>query len=80
MAVAGLDPVLPSVAGDEQAPPGWRGWAVGRLAMGTSDTHEAKAPPGGRVEGLGVMGRGHGGWPVACRASATAAATSGPAA
>jgi hypothetical protein len=80
MTGAGLDPVPPPVAGDVHAPPGrWR-WAVGRLAAGTSGANEPKAPPHSRVEGLGVMGHGHGGCGAACLASATAAATSGPAA
>lgn len=80
MAGARLDPVSAPVAGDEQALPGWRGRAVCRLALGADDADEAKAPPCGRVEGLGVLGRAHGGWPAACLAWATAAVTSAPAA
>lgn len=60
MTSAGLNPILPSVAGDEQATPGWRRWAVGGLAVGAGDADEAKASPRSRVEGLGVMGHGHG--------------------
>ena len=80
MAVAGLDPVPPPVTGDVQAPPGRRRWAVCRLAVGASDADEAKATAFCRVEGLGVMGHGHGGGAVVCLAWATAAATSEPAA
>jgi hypothetical protein len=80
MTGAGLDPVPPPVAGDVHAPPGRRRRAVCRLAVGTSGAHEPKAPPHSRVERLGVMGHGHGGCGAACLASATAAATSGPAA
>ena len=80
MTGAGLDPVSPPLTGHVQAPPGWRRWAVCRLAVGTSGAHEPKAPPHSRVERLGVMGHGHGGCGAACLASATAAATSGPAA
>ena len=79
MAIAGLDPVSPPVAGHVQAPPGGRRWAVCRLAVGASDADEAKATAFCRVEGLGVMGHGHGG-AAALLAWATAAATSGPAA
>jgi hypothetical protein len=80
MAGAGLDPVPPPVASDVHAPPGWRRRAVCRLAVGTSDAHEPKAPPPSRVERLGVLGHRHEGGAAACLASATAAATSGPAA
>jgi hypothetical protein len=80
MAGAGLDPVPPPVAGDVHAPPGWRRWAVCRLAVGASDADEAKATAFCRVERLGVMGQGHGGCAAACLAWATAAATLGPAA
>jgi hypothetical protein len=80
MAVAGLDPVSPPVTGDVQAPPGGRRWAVCRLAVGASDADEAKAPVFCRVEGLGVMGHGHGGGAAVCLAWATAAATLGPSA
>ena len=80
MAVADLDPVLALVAGDEQASPSGRRWAVGGLAVGAGDADEAKAPSRSRVECLGVVGRGHGGAAAVRRASATAAATSAPAA
>jgi hypothetical protein len=88
MAVAGLDPVSPPGTGHVQAPPGGRRRAVCRLAVGASDADEAKATAFCRVEGLGVMGHGHGGgaaaclvWATAaCLVWATAAATSGPAA
>jgi hypothetical protein len=80
MAGTGLDPMLAPVPVDEQALPGGRCWAVGGLAVGAGDADEAKAPPRSRVECLGVVGCGHGGWPAACRASAIAAATSAPAA
>ena len=72
MAVAGLDPVLALVAGDEQASPGGRRWAVGGLAVGAGDADEAKAPSRSRVECLGVVGRGHGGGAAVRRASAKA--------
>jgi len=68
MAVAGLDPVSPPVTGHVQAPPGGRRWAVCRLAVGASDADEAKAPAFCRMEGLGVMGHGHGGGAAACLA------------
>jgi hypothetical protein len=48
--------------------------------VGASDADEAKATAFCRMEGLGVMGHGHGGGTAACLASTTAAATSGPAA
>jgi hypothetical protein len=80
MAVAGLDPVSPPVTGHVQAPPGGRRRAVGRLAVGASDADEAKATAFCRMEGLGVMGQGHGGGAAACLAWAIAAATSGPSA
>jgi hypothetical protein len=80
MAVAGLDPVPPPVAGDVHAPLGGRRRAVCRLAVGASDADEAKAPAFCRVEGLGVMGHGHGGGAAAWLAWASAAATLGPAA
>jgi hypothetical protein len=48
--------------------------------VGASDADEAKATAFCRVEGLGVMGQGHGGGAAACLAWATAAATSGPSA
>ena len=56
MAVADLDPVLALVAGDEQASPSGRRWAVGGLAVGAGDADEAKAPSRSRVECLGVVG------------------------
>ena len=80
MAVACLDPVSPPVAGHVQAPPGGRRWAVCRLAVGASEADEAKATAFCRVEGLGVMGHGHGGGAAAWLAWASAAATLGPAA
>ena len=61
MAGAGLDPVSPPVTGHVQAPPGGRRWAVCRLAVGASDADEANATAFCRVEGLGVLGHGHGG-------------------
>jgi hypothetical protein len=68
MAGAGLDPVSAPIAGDEKALPGWRGRALGRLAVGADDADEAKAPPCSWVERLGVVRHGHGGCAAACPA------------